>query len=40
MIAVGSPYRSQRVLEIGRGGNINAGGVGRRGIRRNRRVGP
>ena len=29
----------QRAVEVGRGGNIDAGGVGRRGIRRNRRVG-
>ena len=29
----------QRALEVGRSGNIDAGGVGRRGIRRNRRVG-
>ena len=29
----------ERSLEVGRGGNIDARGVGRRGIRRNRRIG-
>ena len=29
----------QRAVEVGRGGNIDAGGVARRSIRRNRGVG-